>query len=420
MSKNISLILLAFGLTTLGIILTQNEDSLMGQEETIKSNAPLLPAQANGTLNNPAPLLDTNKITNQVHAALEQTTQQNNAQQIQALVKRLRETTNEDEQKKIRTTMRNVLTGIFNIDLETRRRVVGNLEQRVQKLKQQIAKRENAKSDIVELQLQVLVNEAQGLGLFSPPLSSNNTEGNIGLPGPPHLPVQPNPDGILEPSIVPDHPVLPRRGLRGRKRSKPDVSSERNFPNLKDETYANPPKPSAPTKPKQPVPEATPLTNPSLKPDQSSNPGTSSKSTEFSVEDLAKIKTLTDILQSYADEEGITLPGKASISEIVRQIYSPKLTLSDVEFLKLLFRVGHQAHVEHKPSVVFYHSETSKESKRFLKETIQTPQVALLLKRCVYLQVDADKHGHLIQSLRIEKTPCVRIGSPGGGKIIRD
>jgi hypothetical protein len=52
----------------------------------------------------------------------------------------------------------------FDRDMEHRESELTKLEERFNKLRQQLERRRRAKNDIIELQIKVLVNEAEGLG----------------------------------------------------------------------------------------------------------------------------------------------------------------------------------------------------------------------------------------------------------------
>lgn len=63
----------------------------------------------------------------------------------------------------------------FEEDMKTREAEIAKIEKRVNKLRAQLDKRRAAKTQIVQLQLKVLVNEANGLGFYSKPTKRSST-----------------------------------------------------------------------------------------------------------------------------------------------------------------------------------------------------------------------------------------------------
>lgn len=70
-----------------------------------------------------------------------------------------------------------LLDDYFEEDMERREQELADVEARVHKLRELMERRRAKKDDIIELQKEVLVNEAEGLGFF-----------NEGMPGGPHVP----------------------------------------------------------------------------------------------------------------------------------------------------------------------------------------------------------------------------------------
>src|SRR5262245_56313100 len=84
--------------------------------------------------------------------------------EIEQIMRQLRET--EDTAKKAELTkqLEAAVSKHFDEDLKTREEELEKLEQRVSKLKAQLERRRKAKADITQLQIKVLINDAEGLG----------------------------------------------------------------------------------------------------------------------------------------------------------------------------------------------------------------------------------------------------------------
>jgi hypothetical protein len=74
-----------------------------------------------------------------------------------------------DEQKRIRAELREVLAKQFNVQHQRRELELTRIEERVQKLRDQIKKRNEARESIIDRRLEQLINEAEGLGWSSAP-----------------------------------------------------------------------------------------------------------------------------------------------------------------------------------------------------------------------------------------------------------
>lgn len=85
-------------------------------------------------------------------------------QSFQNAVKTLRSSTEEETRNKAKDTMHSALEKQFDIDFARREKELAEVEQRVRKLRDQLEKRKAARDRIVELRLQTLVNETEGLG----------------------------------------------------------------------------------------------------------------------------------------------------------------------------------------------------------------------------------------------------------------
>jgi hypothetical protein len=65
------------------------------------------------------------------------------------------------------------VTKQFDRDMEYRESELSKLEERLNKLRGQLDRRRKAKAEIIQLQIKVLVNEAEGLGFGGEPLPSS-------------------------------------------------------------------------------------------------------------------------------------------------------------------------------------------------------------------------------------------------------
>jgi len=75
----------------------------------------------------------------------------------------------EDEKQVMKSDLRKNLLDYFEKELDERESKLKPLEDRVKKLRGQIDKRRAAKEEVVDLQLQLIMNQAEGLGYFSEP-----------------------------------------------------------------------------------------------------------------------------------------------------------------------------------------------------------------------------------------------------------
>jgi len=87
-------------------------------------------------------------------------------QQIPALLATAK---TEDEKQVMKSDLKKNLLDYFEKELAERESKLKPLEDRVKKLRGQIDKRRAAKEEIVDLQLQLILNQAEGLGYFSEP-----------------------------------------------------------------------------------------------------------------------------------------------------------------------------------------------------------------------------------------------------------
>jgi hypothetical protein len=70
-----------------------------------------------------------------------------------------------------RDEMSRLLANYFDADMKNRQGGLVDMLERVKRLHAQLDKRQAARDEILQLQFNVLVNEAAGLGFYSPPLS---------------------------------------------------------------------------------------------------------------------------------------------------------------------------------------------------------------------------------------------------------
>ena len=113
-------------------------------------------------------------------------------QKLQAAVQSLRTGKDDAARKAAADVIQQQLTAQFEIDLKQREKELTEVEQRVKTLREQLDKRKTAQADIINLRLQTLVNDANGLG-FPDLTFGTNVQGDspqftndydIGLPGP--------------------------------------------------------------------------------------------------------------------------------------------------------------------------------------------------------------------------------------------
>ncbi|REK29301.1 MAG: DUF255 domain-containing protein [Planctomycetota bacterium] len=75
-----------------------------------------------------------------------------------------------------------------------------------------------------------------------------------------------------------------------------------------------------------------------------------------------------------------------------------------------------RAEQEGKPVVIDFHAEWCLPCKRMLKETFPDPKVASLLRRCIFLKVDTDKHPALARRFGVAGLPDIRLLTPDGSE----
>jgi hypothetical protein len=81
--------------------------------------------------------------------------------------------TSDEEKAKAKQEIEALLNKYFDEDIETRQAKIAEIEQRVAKLKEHLQKRLTAKSELIQLQMKLIENEAAGLGFFEAPKAKN-------------------------------------------------------------------------------------------------------------------------------------------------------------------------------------------------------------------------------------------------------
>jgi hypothetical protein len=94
---------------------------------------------------------------------------------LQAATSKLKEAKSEEERQAAGKLLRSALERYFAADLEMREREIKGIQERVTSLDKLIERRRQARDQVISLQLEVLQNEADGLGFFS--TSSNFNRG---------------------------------------------------------------------------------------------------------------------------------------------------------------------------------------------------------------------------------------------------
>lgn len=85
-------------------------------------------------------------------------------QKLQAAIQQLNTGKDDAERKAATETIQQQLTTQFEADLKQREKELAEVEQRVKSLREQLDKRKAAQADIINLRLQTLINDANGLG----------------------------------------------------------------------------------------------------------------------------------------------------------------------------------------------------------------------------------------------------------------
>jgi hypothetical protein len=103
-----------------------------------------------------------------------------NPKAIKAIIEsaraKLAEATTTNEESQATDELKAALVNYFDRDLEERDRLLKMVRADIEKMKQKLEKRASSKSSIVELQFKMIVNEASGLGFFSPPVTTDRLD----------------------------------------------------------------------------------------------------------------------------------------------------------------------------------------------------------------------------------------------------
>ncbi len=105
------------------------------------------------------------------------------------VLQRLRNAADDQQKEAIKGQLSSILEDYFDRDLQRRTSEIDAIEQRVQRLREQLEQRQQAKDEILQLQLNVLENEAAGLGFFgrrpaAPGVGGMMGGGMMGMEGP--------------------------------------------------------------------------------------------------------------------------------------------------------------------------------------------------------------------------------------------
>jgi hypothetical protein len=133
----------------------------------------------------------------------------------------VRNADNDDARDKATEQLASALDKYFERDMEARTKEVKEIQARVEKLQIQLDRRREKKEEIIDLQLKVALNEADGLGFYSEP---KDMMFNIQVPPPPMMiPMSADTYGIMTaphptgpappaPAAAPAPVAKPRRG----------------------------------------------------------------------------------------------------------------------------------------------------------------------------------------------------------------
>ena len=89
--------------------------------------------------------------------------------EIAQLMTQLREANDDAKKADLTKQLESAIVAIFDKDMSTREADLNPLEERLTKLRNQLNRRKQAKAEIIQLQLKLMINEADGLGFSAPP-----------------------------------------------------------------------------------------------------------------------------------------------------------------------------------------------------------------------------------------------------------
>ena len=89
--------------------------------------------------------------------------------EIEQAANRVRDAEGAEAKSEARKQLRKLLDNYFEDDMQRRAEELARIEERVKKLHALLERREDRKGEIIDLQMKVALNEADGLGFFSQP-----------------------------------------------------------------------------------------------------------------------------------------------------------------------------------------------------------------------------------------------------------
>ncbi|QDU00247.1 hypothetical protein [Gimesia aquarii] len=85
---------------------------------------------------------------------------------VNTMLQKLRSEKSDEGRTKATSELRKALSNYFDLDLKARQKEIDKINAGLKKMQTGLQKRADAKDNIVDLQLQIIVNEAKGLGFF--------------------------------------------------------------------------------------------------------------------------------------------------------------------------------------------------------------------------------------------------------------
>jgi hypothetical protein len=98
---------------------------------------------------------------------------------VAPILQRLREAQTDEQKAAIKRELSAVLEGYFDQDMQRRLAELAGIEARVKRLREQCDQRQQAKEEILKLQMKVLENEAAGLGFFGSSAPAQPADGSM-------------------------------------------------------------------------------------------------------------------------------------------------------------------------------------------------------------------------------------------------
>jgi len=122
--------------------------------------------------------------------------------EIRKAAEELRDAKEDQAKETAELHLRDLLLKYFAADMEKRAKELDAMNRRLQKLNEQLQRRQTKMDEIIDLQMKVLANEAAGLGFFT------------SAPAPVGLPSAPNPYFYYAPNATAAEPILPPSAAR--------------------------------------------------------------------------------------------------------------------------------------------------------------------------------------------------------------